>query len=66
MKKVRIRPQHRKEMEHLLLLKQHHQMLAAASEQQLIQLLKTGYDVDITGQDWTLDLEKGTLTREQG
>ena len=60
---VRLRREHKKDVERLLLLKQHHLGLAAASEGELRRLLAVGYGVDLAREDWELDLERGVLTR---
>lgn len=46
------------------ILIEHHRQLAAALEQQLQQTIATRYRIDLYGEDWSLDVEKGILRRE--
>ena len=60
---IRLRKEHRTEVDRLLLLKQHHLMLAQSLDHQLHQLLSVGYGIDLARENWELGAN-GVLTRK--
>jgi hypothetical protein len=63
-KTKKVRKNHLKDLERLLFLVEYHRGLAANAEASVANILKVGYDIDLSRENWELDLDQGRLVNK--
>lgn len=62
---VHLTPEHLQQMREIILLINHHQTIMADLDNQAKQLLLHGYQIDLDGEAWKLNLSTGVIERRE-